>query len=104
MSNNSKVISENPPTAWATPARNSSKSVRVVVVCQLLPLFDVPRCQDPDRVADDVDITVGMAGVIDVSRDIATDGRVARPAAIDCEDPDALVWQVAELPLPGFYL
>src|SRR4029079_8387524 len=70
---------------------------RRVVVGQLLARIDVARGADPDRGVDDFDPAVRRAGVVDEARDVAADGGVAAPAAVDAEDPDAALLQVARL-------
>ena len=90
--------------AGTASALDAGDAVRVVVVGQFLALLDAARGDDPDRMFHDVDITVGVARVIDVAPDVAPDRRIARPARVDREDPDALPWQVAVLAPPAFSL
>src|SRR5205085_6983933 len=85
-------------------ARNAGDAVRVVVVGQLLASADPARRLDPDVPPLDVDVAVGAARVVHVARDVAAVGRVARPAIVDFEDPDALPRQVALLPPPRLRL
>ena len=47
--------------------------------------------------ADDLEPAVRRARVVDEARDVAADGRVAAPAAVHTEDPDAAVGEVARL-------
>src|SRR4029078_7145253 len=55
---------------------------------------------DPDRAPVDVDVAVGPARVVDVARDVAAKRRVAGPALVNVEDPDALARGVPRLPPP----
>src|ERR1043166_3906797 len=84
-------------TSRPAAARDQLLTVRVVVVRQLFALPDVPRGADPDRPADDLAVAVRLAAVVDEAREIAADVRVAHPAAVHREAPDASALQVARL-------
>ncbi len=95
---------QNPPAAWTASTSDTRDAFRVVVVRQLFASVDAARRENPDRGADDVDVAIRMAGVIDVARDIAADRGVTRPALVDVEDPDALTRQVPSFAAPPFGL
>src|SRR5581483_12522661 len=64
---------------------------------QLLTAPDGARGPDPNRAADDVNVAVRMAGVIDEARDVAADARVDHGAVRQLETPDVAVPDVAAL-------
>src|SRR4029453_9889533 len=78
-------LSEDPPASRTASAWDPGNAFRVVVVGQLLSLANGARRADPDLSADDVDVAVGSACVVDVAGDIAANRRVARPALVDVE-------------------
>src|SRR5262245_44626779 len=80
--------------ARLAPAGDRAFAVRRVVVGQLLAFADVTRRNDPDRVANHPRIAIGLAGVIDVARDVAADSGVANIQAIQLEAPDVALLQV----------
>src|SRR5262245_46417606 len=84
------AASKNTPAARPASARDSRHAFRVVVVGELFASPNPPRCNDPNRAIDDVRVAVRVAGVIDVSGDVAAHGRIAGPPIVDVEDPDAL--------------
>src|SRR5581483_12127554 len=69
-------------------------AIRHVIVGELFALTDVARRADPDGVADDVHVAVRPARMVDESRHVAADSRVAHPAPIQLEAPDAAVLHV----------
>jgi hypothetical protein len=77
-------------------------AVGVVVVGQFLPRGDVPSGTNPDVLADNLAITVGLAGVVDEARDTAVHVAVADPAPVDREAPDLAPLQVFRLPPVAF--
>ena len=74
---------------------------RCVVVGELLADRDVPRGANPDASVDDLEPAVGPARVVDEARDVAANGRIATPPAIDPKHPDAAFRQIARLALPA---
>src|SRR4051794_16305850 len=70
---------------------------RRVVVGQLFAGPDATRGTDPDGRAGHLEPAVGPAGVVDEAGDVAADRRVTAPRAIDPEDPDAALFEVARL-------
>src|SRR5688572_3194507 len=82
-----------------TLAGEPRHAVGHVVVRQFLSLADVPRCDDPDRVIDDVRVAVRLARMVDVSRHVPPDGRVAHVEPVEPEAPDMAVARVAPLAL-----
>ena len=52
---------------------------------------------NPDRLVHDREIAVRRARVVDEPREVAADVRVAAPGAVDAEDPDAAVLEIAFL-------
>jgi hypothetical protein len=95
---------QNPLAAGTASTSDTRDAFGVVVVRQLFASVDAARRENPDRGADDVDVAIRMAGVIDVARDIAADRGVTRPALVDVEDPDALTRQVPSFAAPPFGL
>jgi hypothetical protein len=95
---------QNPPAAGTASTSDTRDAFRVVVVRQLFASVDAARRENPDRGADDVDVAIRMAGVIDVARDIAADRGVTRRALVDVEDPDARTRQVPSFAAPPFGL
>src|SRR4051794_5951463 len=65
-----------------------------IVVGQLLAFSDVAGRDNPDGVANHARIAIGFTCVVDVTRDVATNGRVANVQAIELETPDVTVLQV----------
>ena len=76
-------------TPVAATAVDAPLSVRAVIVCELLSRSNIARGADPDRIADDVNVAVRAARVIDESRDVASHRRIANPLAIDLKAPNA---------------
>ena len=89
------------PGLTARPAltRNQLLAVGEVVIGQLFARLDITRRADPDRLrlADDVAVTIRFTGVIDESGDVAANVRIAYPAAIHGETPDAPLLQIPGL-------
>ena len=83
-------------------ARDVAVAIGHVVVGQLFAFADSSRRADPDRVANDVDVAVGMARVVDEARDVAAHGRVAHPPPIDLKTPDQSFPDVSTLTLQAF--
>src|SRR5205823_2323919 len=94
--------SEHRPAAGPAPALNRSVAVSRVIVRQLFTLADVPRGADPDRIADDLRIAVRLARVIDVSRDVSADRRIAHVKMIQLEAPDPPSFQIPLLAPEAF--
>jgi hypothetical protein len=84
--------------------RNRLVALGVVVVGQLFTGLDSPGRANPDRLIDDVDPTVGLAGVIDESRDVAVNVGITAPRAIDTKHPDATFAQVAILAVQALFV
>ena len=59
-----------------------------VVVGQLFASPDGTRRADPDDVADDMDVAVAFARMIDEARYVAVHGGIAYPAPVDLKAPD----------------
>src|SRR5438093_10570907 len=68
-----------------------------VIVGQFLALADRPGGANPDGCAGHFDPAVRAAAVVDEPRHVAADRRVTAPPAVDAEDPDASLRQVAFL-------
>src|SRR5207253_8450819 len=79
--------------------RNQLLAIGVVVVRQLFAGVDITRGADPDRLSDDVAVTIRLTGVVDEAREIAVNIGIAHPAAVDGETPDAPLRQVLRLAL-----
>src|SRR4029079_8131376 len=77
--------------------RDHLVALGVVVVGQLFAGLDPARRADPDRLVDDVDPAIRLAGVIDEPRDVAADVGVPAPLAIHAEHPDAALAELAVL-------
>src|SRR5262249_35767827 len=94
------------PRLAARPAstRNQLLAVRVVVVGQFLSWSDVAGRSDPDRGADDLAVTVRTTRVIDEARQVPAHVRIAYPAAIHREAPDAALLQILRLAFQAFFV
>src|SRR5690606_38653626 len=88
--------------AGRAPARNAGTAVRFVVVGQLLAGRDVARGADPDHVAHDLRVAVGLAVMVDEAGDVAADGCVTHPPTVEDEAPDVPLLEV--LPLAAIAL
>ena len=66
-------------TSWPAVALNHLLAISVVVIGELFTWFDVAPGADPDVVADDLAIAIGLAGVVDEPRDVAARPRIADP-------------------------
>src|SRR5688500_7135233 len=81
----------------AAEALHACFAIGAVVVGQLFARPDVAQRSYPDAVAVDLAVAVRPAGVIDVAADVAAEGRIARPAPVDRETPDAAAREIALL-------
>src|SRR3954462_10599930 len=66
----------------ATAARNRALADDRVVVSQLFAAPDRARRPDPDRLVDDIEVTVRPARMVDEAHDVAVDVGVATPRAV----------------------
>src|SRR5262249_20709613 len=94
--------SEHRGASGPAPARDRALADRRVIVGQFFAAADRPRCADPDRLVGDLEATVWRTGVIDEARDVAVDGGVTAPCAVDPEHPDAPLLAVPLLPRLAF--
>src|SRR5262245_17724009 len=78
-------------------ARHRPVADRGVIVRQLFALSNRLRRADPDCRIDDLEPAVGMTRMIDEPRDVPADRGVTTPRAVDPEDPDATLIEVALL-------
>src|SRR5215467_1561275 len=78
-------------------ALDQAFAVGVVVVGDLLTAADVPRGTNPDDTAEDVNIRVRVAGVVDVARHVAADAGIDDRPVGELETPDVPVPDVAAL-------
>ena len=91
-------------TPRATVALDHLLTVGVVVVGELLTRRDVPARANPDVFPDDLAVAIRLAGVIDEARHVATDGRIADPAAVDGKTPNLAALEVLRLALEALFV
>src|SRR5688572_528054 len=81
--------------AGSAPARYRLIPLGVVVVGQLFAGQNVARRPNPNRLVDDVDPAVRLAGMIDEPGDVAFDIRVSAQDAAHAKHPDAPLAKIA---------
>src|SRR5262245_17200874 len=80
-------------------ALDNALAVREIVVGQLFAGPDVAAGANPDLLADDLAITVRLAGVVDEAADVAANHGVPHPLPVHGEAPDLTALQVLALTL-----
>src|ERR1700733_9034350 len=86
-------------TAGPTPAFDQTLAIGVVVIGQFLAPPDPARRPDPDRAAENVDVAVGPARMVDEPGVVAADAGVNHRPIGELEAPYMPVLDVSRFPL-----
>jgi len=76
------------PTATRKVAIRGRIILIAIIVGQFFPISDMPEGHNPDRTGGDVDVTIGVTGVVDIAGGVPADLAINIIAVIESKNID----------------